>query len=128
VLYLYDSWRRIEERDWDATVWELRRHYPYGGQYTEVDRVTYDPYGEATFEAGGSTGNPYLFQGRRLDSETGLYYFRNRNYSPELGRFMQRDPAGYGDGMNLSLFAGDSPTTFSDPFGRRRPKFATYCY
>jgi RHS repeat-associated protein len=36
--------------------------------------------------------NPYMFTGRRLDSETGLYYYRARYYRPEIGRFLQVDP------------------------------------
>ena len=59
---------------------------------TVVEKIEYDPYGEYTLILDGSTGNPYLFQGRRWDSEADLYYFRNRSYSPRLGRFMQRDP------------------------------------
>jgi RHS repeat-associated protein len=39
--------------------------------------------------------------GRRTDLETGLQYFRARYYSPELGRFVSRDPLGFVDGMSL---------------------------
>ena len=49
-----------------------------------------------------------LFTGRWLDQETknvnskGLYYYRAREYDPELGRFLQRDPIGiWGDTANL---------------------------
>ena len=58
--------------------------------------------------------NTLAFQGRRwdrLDAEFGVYY-RNRYYSPLLGRFMQRDPAGYQDGINLYAFG-----TGVGPFG-----------
>jgi RHS repeat-associated protein len=34
-----------------------------------------------------------MFQGQRLDEETGLYYFKSRYYDPETGRFITRDPA-----------------------------------
>ena len=33
-------------------------------------------------------GNPYLFTGRRFDTETGLYYYRARMYSANIGRFL----------------------------------------
>jgi len=61
---------------------------------TTVEKIKYDPYGEATValqDGQSATGNPYLFQGRRWDDEVDLYYFRNRVYSPALGRFLQRD-------------------------------------
>ena len=40
------------------------------------------------------------FQGLMHDEVTGNIYQRAREYSPRLGRFMQRDPLGYPDGMN----------------------------
>ena len=45
--------------------------------------------------------NAYGYTGRRLDIETGLWYFRARYFSNELGRFISRDPLGYVDGMSL---------------------------
>ncbi len=65
-----------------------------------------------------ATGNPYLFQGRRWDSEVSLYYFRHRAYSPVLGRFLQRDPAGHvKTEKNLYVYSGSRPTFNVDPFG-----------
>lgn len=60
----------------------------------------------------------YTFQGRRVDEETGLMYFRNRYYSVSQGRFITRDPLGYGGGgMGLyEAFAGN-PINYSDPSG-----------
>ena len=77
-----------------------------------VQTVLYDPYGQATLS--GNTGNPYLFQSQRWDTDAGMYYFRNRWYHPVLGRFMQRDPAGYVDGNSLSQFEGGSPVGRTD--------------
>jgi len=81
-----------------------------------VQTVQYDPYGQPTL-SGTATGNPLLFQGQRYDAESGLYYFRNRYYSPVLGRFMQRDPMGYMDGMDLYTSFRVSPCVFLDPKG-----------
>jgi len=61
--------------------------------------------------------NPYLFTGRQLDEETGLYHYRARTYSCERGRFLQRDPLGYVDGMNLYEYAESRPTINRDPSG-----------
>jgi RHS repeat-associated protein len=63
-------------------------------------------------------GNEFFFQGRTFDKESGLYYFRNRYYSPELGRFISRDPLGYDAGdINLYRFVGNDPYGGLDPMG-----------
>jgi len=38
-------------------------------------------------------------------------------YSPELGRFRTRDPAGYVDGSHLQQYVASSPASFVDPYG-----------
>jgi len=63
------------------------------------------------------TKNPYLFQGRRLDEESGLDYFRNRQYDPVHGRFLSRDPAGYKDSYCLYAFVNNNPVCYVDPMG-----------
>jgi uncharacterized protein RhaS with RHS repeats len=46
-----------------------------------------------------------------------LYYYKARFYSPNLGRFLQVDPVGYGDGLNLYAYVGDDPVNNTDPNG-----------
>jgi RHS repeat-associated protein len=65
--------------------------------------------------SGSLSGNYYTFTGRRSDPESDLMYFRNRYYSPELGRFVTRDPSGFADGPNLYI-AGFVPGLL-DSFG-----------
>jgi len=60
----------------------------------------------------------YGFQGRRLDPKTGLVFFRARHYSPETGRFVQRDPVW--DAGNVGgqyTFCGNGPGSGRDPGG-----------
>jgi len=61
--------------------------------------------------------NPYQFTGRQYDSETGLYYYRARYYNVEIGRFIQPDPIGYNDGMNMYVYVGNNPVVYTDPMG-----------
>ena len=77
----------------------------------------FDNSGTNITQTGSQINNPYGFTGRRFDKETGLWYYRNRMYSAELGRFMQRDPAGYVDGMNLYAYVRNNPLRYLDPWG-----------
>jgi hypothetical protein len=46
-----------------------------------------------------------------------MYYYKARIYSPTLGRFLQTDPIGYGDGLNMYAYVGNNPVNRSDPSG-----------
>ena len=90
----------------------------YTGQYTlqVQEGFVYDPYGKPT--ATPYLNMPYLFQGGRYDTTTGLYEFGARDYSPTLGRWMEQDPIGYAGGdSNLYGFVGENPATQNDPTG-----------
>jgi RHS repeat-associated protein len=92
---------------------------------TFVEYYEYNVFGEPaiwdvnTMEIVESSvvGNPYMFTGREYDSETGLYYYRARYYSPKLGRFLQTDPIRYRAGLNLYSYCGNNPIMWIDAFG-----------
>ncbi|HYR27961.1 MAG TPA: RHS repeat-associated core domain-containing protein, partial [Thermoanaerobaculia bacterium] len=83
-----------------------------------VREFRYDPYGnpEPGFENDDSQ-NPLRFASREWDVSSGLYYLRNRWYSPTLERFISEDPIGLGGGINTYSYAADDPINFHDPFG-----------
>jgi len=49
--------------------------------------------------------------------ETGLYTVPFRHYDPILGRWIQRDPLGTVDGLNLYAYVGGMPLWMVDPMG-----------
>jgi RHS repeat-associated protein len=67
--------------------------------------------------SGSSYGWTYFHQGMRLDTATGLYQGRARDYSPSLCRWLQMDPAGYMDGEDLYEAESDNPDDRLDPLG-----------
>jgi RHS repeat-associated protein len=81
-----------------------------------VQVYEYDVYGRV-----GATDarhpNRIMFTGREYDKETGLYYYRARYYNPQIGRFLQTDPIGYGAGMNWHSYCGNNPVNWIDAYG-----------
>jgi RHS repeat-associated protein len=57
------------------------------------------------------------FGGYVYNAEAQLYAVRFRWYDPSLGRWIQRDPAGYVDGMGLYEYVGSDPVLLMDPSG-----------
>lgn len=76
---------------------------------------TYDEYGIP----GSGTGQ-IRYAGQAWISSIGLSYNKARMYSPTLGRFMQTDPIGYGDGLNWYNYVGGDPINRSDPTGLKQ--------
>jgi RHS repeat-associated protein len=79
-----------------------------------VNKYSYSPFGESASVSSSGFG----YTGQRYDSETGLYYYKARYYSPKLGRFLQCDPIGYeGGDLNLYAYVRNAPLNFRDPLG-----------
>jgi RHS repeat-associated protein len=78
-----------------------------------------EPFGKAKV-AGAANSNSLKYTGRE-DDGTGLYYYRNRYYSPTSQRFISADPFGLaGCDANLYAYVGNSPMAYLDPLGLAR--------
>ena len=96
-----------------------------GGTGQLLESYRYDAFGAATvYDSSGSAlpasprGNRFLFTGREWLSQVGLYDYRNRVYSAELGRFLQTDPIRFSAGdVNLYRYVGNGVVNLVDPEG-----------
>jgi RHS repeat-associated protein len=90
-----------------------------------VESYSYDVFGSVTvYDSTFSIlnfsffQNRFLFTGREWIREIGIYDYRNRIYSPELGRFLQTDPIRFEAGdVNLYRYVGNRASISSDPLG-----------
>ena len=106
-----------------------------------VQHVEYVPFGEVFIEERNNSWNtPYLFNGKELDEETGLYYYGARYYNPRESVWLSADPlSGYNpnnetehyiDGqhnggvynsfnLNTNIYCYHNPVKLVDPNGKQ---------
>jgi RHS repeat-associated protein len=59
------------------------------------------------------------FPGQYFDRETNLAYNYYRDYSPDIGRYVESDPIGLQAGLNTYAYVNSAPTMFIDPDGNQ---------
>jgi RHS repeat-associated protein len=82
-----------------------------------VQQLTYDEFGRVLLDSNPGF-QPFGFAGGLYDRDTNLLRFGARDYDPEVGRWIAKDPMGFeGGDSNLYAYAGNNPIQFIDPTG-----------
>ncbi|MCU1738150.1 MULTISPECIES: RHS repeat-associated core domain-containing protein [unclassified Pseudomonas] len=85
-----------------------------------ISQETYHPYGSTAWFAGRSeveaSYKTVRYSGKERDA-TGLYYYGFRYYAPWLQRWINPDPAGGVDGLNVYAFVQSGPISRMDKNG-----------
>jgi RHS repeat-associated protein len=80
----------------------------------------FTPYGLSSFAAHSpqlETPKRYRYNGKERDEESGLYYYGARYYAPWISRWINADPGGITDGLNVFVYVRCNPVILSDPNG-----------
>ncbi|WP_095154548.1 RHS repeat-associated core domain-containing protein [Pseudomonas sp. Irchel 3E13] len=108
--------------------YQLRDHL--GSSCLELDAAVallthevYYPFGATACWAARTADNAGCKRRRYSGKEreaSGLYYYGLRYYAPWLMRWINPDPAGYGDGLNLYRMVGNNPLSYRDEQGTQK--------
>jgi len=88
------------------------------GSQSIVARYLYYPSGQIEGKWGPqANANEMQFSSMPFHNLYGLSLYPNRAYSPNLQRWLNRDPIGEAGGINMYRFAGNNPIHYVDPYG-----------
>ncbi len=83
----------------------------------------YHPYGTTSYQAMDkniqASAKRYRYVSKERDEESGLSYFGARYYLPWLGRWLNGDPIGVGDGLNVFTYVRGNPLNAKDKDGKQ---------
>jgi RHS repeat-associated protein len=83
-----------------------------------AQRIDYGSFGEVLADSNPGF-QPFGFAGGLYDTDTSLVRFGARDYDAKLGRWLSKDPIGFGGGQpNLYGYVGNDPVNLIDPSGR----------
>lgn len=87
-------------------------------------RYEYDPYGKIIKDENENTyENPFRFSNKYYDDDTELTYYGYRYYSPEIGRWLSKDPIGEIGGIHIYSFVINDPINQIDILGKTSEDF-----
>ena len=93
----------------------------WDAQGNVVAEYTYDAFGKLISSSGPMADVFAIrYSTKYFDIETGLYYYGYRFYSPELMRWITRDPIGEEGGENLYAMCENDSISFFDALGMWR--------
>jgi RHS repeat-associated protein len=80
--------------------------------------VDYSSFGQILHVSNPDGVDRFLFTGRELDAELGIYFYRARYFCPNIGGFISGDPIGsLGSDYNLCRYSRNNPNAVIDPYG-----------
>lgn len=109
--------------DYNGEAQQFNAYLPFGGLLSE--------------EKVGDESQPYLFNGKELDRETGMYYFGARYYDEKTGLWLNVDPQAEAyPGLSPYAYVANNPIINNDPdgekivirYGRQNSKKIEYRY
>ena len=87
-----------------------------------IQHTEYIAFGEVLFEEHSTSKTmPYLFNGKELDTETGLYYYGARYYDPRVSLWLNVDPLTEKT-MTPYAYTNNNPINLIDPMGMEAEK------
>ena len=94
-----------------------------GSDETLMTTYDYGPFGDfTTTYHNGAIDSPFTYTGREFSAVKDMFHYRARNYMPEIGRFMSRDPYPYNPILPNTIqrynYCGNSAVNFVDPLGK----------
>ncbi|KQW09096.1 MULTISPECIES: RHS repeat-associated core domain-containing protein [Pseudomonas] len=104
----------IMELDQDARLISHEGYYPFGGTAWWAA----DSQVQASYKT-------VRYSGKERDA-SGLYYYGFRYYAPWMMRWINPDPAGPVDGLNLYAMAGNNPLSYFDRTGHNKEKISAF--
>ncbi len=93
-----------------------------------VQVSVYEAFGNriSQSETDGGSSNNRLANTKERDATIGLDNHGFRYYDPEIGRYLTRDPIGYGDGLNVYVHVRNNPINFMDPLGLKTVRLSIW--